>query len=422
MKAELSRCWIVAVLLCTGTAAVAEPASRAQRIASRWEEPNSQEKPLPLAAGGFCVVTLRDRQQWQPGDPSLAAAFDGQEYRFATQREMDIFVAGPDAYAPVLAGDCVVTLFETSKRTAGLLELGVVHRDRLYFFASEEQRQKFLDEPRRYDQADIAIGGRCPVSRRERRLEVPGMPATAAVHDGWRFLFASAHERALFLANPAKYDGTQNDRPLAPPPIPKPNDSAQKLADGQRRRLPSGQRRGAFGDGKDAVVLGTLPAMAGYCPVTLKEQGLWVRGRYENRVDLGGLVLLTAGEQQKKALLSDPLAYIPVLGGDCPVTYQSRHEHVRGSVFQAVDYQGRLYLFADADRKAAFKANPAPYVDIDVAEKGLCIVTRVDAHRDVPGLAEQALWYKGRVYRFAGAEQKKKFLENPTRYAVDADK
>jgi hypothetical protein len=26
------------------------------------------------------------------------------------------------------------------------------------------------------------------------------------------------------------------------------------------------------------------------------------------------------------------------------------------------------------------------------------------------------------VYRFAGEPQKKKFLENPTRYAVDADK
>jgi YHS domain-containing protein len=32
------------------------------------------------------------------------------------------------------------------------------------------------------------------------------------------------------------------------------------------------------------------------------------------------------------------------------------------------------------------------------------------------------MWYKGRVYRFAGPEQKKKFLENPAKYAVDADK
>ncbi len=422
MKAPLSRYGIIAVLLCTSADARAETASRAQRVASRWEDPNAQDKKLPLAAGGFCVVTLRDRQQWQPGDPSLAVEFDGQAYRFATRREMDIFAAAPDAYAPVLSGDCVVTLLDTNKRTAGLLELGVVHRDRLYFFASEEQREKFLEEPRRYDEADIAIGGRCPVSRCERHVEVPGMPATSAVHHGLRFLFASAHERAMFLANPSKYDGTQDGRPLAPPPALKPNVGDQKLAAAPRSRLAPGQKRSAFGGAGGDVVLGTSPAMGGYCPVTLKEQGLWVRGRYENRVDLGGLVLLTAGEEQKKALLSNPLAYIPVLGGDCPVTYQSRHEHVRGSVFQAVDYQGRLYLFADADRKAAFKANPAPYVDIDVAEKGLCVVTRVDEHRDVPGATEQAMWYKGRVYRFAGEEQKKKFLENPTRYAVDADK
>jgi YHS domain-containing protein len=399
-----------------------ETPSRTPRLAARWEEPAPNEKPLPLAVGGFCVVTLRDRQQWQPGEPGLAVEFDGQQYRFASPRELAIFSAAPDAYSPVLGGDCAVTLSESDQRKPGKLELGAIHRDRLYFFASEEQRQKFLEDPRRFDDADVALDGRCPVSRVERHVDVPGMPATATTYRGLRFLFASAHERDLFLADPAKYDGSQPGRTPPPPTVAKTNESDPRVPNSSRRHRVGGQKRSAFGDQPDAVILGALPAMAGYCPVTLKEQGLWVRGRYENRVDLGGLVLLAAGPKEKETLQSNPLAYIPVLGGDCPVTYQSRHEHLRGSVFQAVEYQGRLYLFADADRKAAFKANPAPYVDIDVAEKGMCVVTRVDEHRDVPGQPETGMWYKGRVYRFAGPEQKKKFLENPAKYAVDADK
>jgi YHS domain-containing protein len=396
----------------------------AQPVVNHWIEPTAKHKALPLAIGGYCVVSLRDRQQWQPGDPQIAAEFDGHEYRFASPRDRDIFSAAPVSYAPVLGGDCPVTFAESGKRTPGLLERGVLHRERLSFFASEEIERKFLDDPRQYDEADVALEGRCPVSRLERRLEKPGIPATAVLYQGLRYFFASAYERSLFLADPRRYSGQplpqgKSASPLvATPARPAPDEKAAAPPAGAPRR----QRRGHFGNDDRDVILGASPAMGGYCPVSLKNQGVWVRGRYEFRVDLGGLTLLAAGPKEKETLLANPTSYIPVLGGDCPITYLSRHEHIRGSVFQAVEFQGRLYLFADADRKAVFKSNPAPYIDIDLAEKGVCVVTRIEERRDVPGLAEHSTWYRGKMYRFAGPEQMEKFLAQPTKYAVDVDK
>ena len=65
---------------------------------------------------------------------------------------------------------------------------------------------------------------------------------------------------------------------------------------------------------------------------------------------------------------------------------------------------------------------PTPFLDIDLAEKGVCVVTRIEERRDAPGLVDQATWYRGKIYLFAGPEQKQKFLADPKRYAVDVDK
>jgi YHS domain-containing protein len=163
-------------------------------------------------------------------------------------------------------------------------------------------------------------------------------------------------------------------------------------------------------------VLGALPVMAGYCPVTLQRDGAWVRGRYEYRKEIDGKVFLTAGAKERDALVADMARYMPALGGDCVVSYIARRERVRGSVYHAYQYQGRLYLFADAERKAAFFANPAQYVAADYAADGKCVVTKIEEHRDAPGLPEFAAWHAGKLYLFAGEEQKQRFLKNPERY------
>ena len=79
---------------------------------------------------------------------------------------------------------------------------------------------------------------------------------------------------------------------------------------------------------------------------------------------------------------------------------------MRGSIFHAAEYHGRLFFFADAQRKAAFKADPERYASVDLAADGACVVTQVDEAQARAGFAEFAAWHGGLLYRFAGAEQK----------------
>jgi YHS domain-containing protein len=289
------------------------------------------------------------------------------------------------------------------------------------FFASEDDRQYFLEDPSQFTDVDLALGGRCIVSRREAGKDVAGIPETVAVYRGMRFLFASAHDRVLFLKNPARYDGSGGaaarsspSAPLAPKAA---DEGALTITPWLRSKKPANDDvRPLEATGED-IVLGALPAMAGYCPVTLRQEGVWVRGRYEYRVELGDYVFLTAGSRERDALASDPAQFVPALGGDCAVSLVARGERLRGSVYHAYEYEGRLFLFADAERKSVFKASPARYADADLAAEGLCIVTRMDQRRDEPGLPEHVTWYAGKLYRFAGAEQKQRFLAEPGKYA-----
>ena len=159
--------------------------------------------------------------------------------------------------------------------------------------------------------------------------------------------------------------------------------------------------------------------------MSIRENGVWIRGRYDYRVELADLVLLTAGATEHDALLHDPVKYIPALSGDCAVTFVDDGQRVRGSIFHAAEYHGRLFLFADAQRKSTFKADPERYASVDLAAGGACRVTQLDEARTAPGLAEFAAWHGGLVYYFAGVDQKEKFLAAPERYmapsAVDTE-
>jgi YHS domain-containing protein len=159
------------------------------------------------------------------------------------------------------------------------------------------------------------------------------------------------------------------------------------------------------------------PAMGGYCPVTFREKGAWVRGRYDERVEIDGVVFFTAGAAERDALLADPAKYMPVLAGNCAVSLVDDAQQARGSTFHAAQFEGRLFLFADAERKATFKEQPLRYASIDVAASGACVVTLKDGGKNTPGLAEYAVWYNGLLYRFLGPDEKAKFLATPDKYA-----
>ena len=82
------------------------------------------------------------------------------------------------------------------------------------------------------------------------------------------------------------------------------------------------------------------------------------------------------------------------------------------------NYFGDVDLMNDAEKKEAFKAGPERYATIDLAAGGDCVVTLAEEKRKQPGFAEFAAWHNGLLYRFAGPDQLKKFLEDPDKYAV----
>jgi YHS domain-containing protein len=382
----------------------------------------------PVAAGGYCVVSLRDAREWRPGAPPFGVQFDGRQYWFAGQRELEIFVAAPAVYAPVLSGDCVVTYAQTRQRVRGLPQFGAVQGGRVYFFASDAQRAKFVAAPQAYAEADVADGGRCLVTRVDKHREVAGRPEATVLVGGLRRFFAGAYERSLYLADPQRYNAASESPGTPSPAGPavastpiEPGGGAWRVAATPDQTPHAAEAKPVQAaapevhGGSDEIL--SDPVMGGYCPVTLRQRNMWVRGRYDDVATIENMVFLTAGPAERDALLADPAPYIPALGGYCVVSFADRGEKTKGSVFHATRYQGRLFLFADADAKDTFNAMPARYASIDLAAGGACVVTLAETGQSTPGFAEIAVWHDGLLYRFANAEQKAKFLATPDKYA-----
>lgn len=63
----------------------------------------------------------------------------------------------------------------------------------------------FADDPRAYGDADLALGGACPVCRVDGGGQVAGNPQFETMSDGLRYRFSTAEMRDRFLDSPEKY-------------------------------------------------------------------------------------------------------------------------------------------------------------------------------------------------------------------------
>ncbi len=104
---------------------------------------------------------------------------------------------------------------------------------------------------------------------------------------------------------------------------------------------------------------GSMPlGLEGYCPVTLAERGVWTEGRAQWGVRHRGRTYLFAGPEQQQAFLASPDRFSPALSGDDPVLAIEQGKSLPGRRAYGVTYQSRIYLFASAESRAAFTANP----------------------------------------------------------------
>ncbi len=158
-----------------------------------------------LALDGFCPVTIIDERLWEKGKPEFAVLLDGMKYMLASREHQQKFIKNTNQYAPMLSTHCVMHYVNESAFVPGTLSATAIHKDRLYLFASLDEKHQFMKTPERFENADLAYGGLCSVSLVEGNKEVQGDKAFGTIYGGKRYYFASMNEKRRFLAEPSKF-------------------------------------------------------------------------------------------------------------------------------------------------------------------------------------------------------------------------
>lgn len=393
-------------------------------------KPHSKDqKSYEVAIQGFCPVALRDQKKWIVGSRSIQALYGTNIYRFTSARAQNIFAASPEVYIPVLGGDCLVTYAEHKKRLSGKLEFSLIHKGRIYFFADVDKLRRFEEHPGEYDNADLAERGLCLVSLVDDGKHISGIPETVLTVNGLRYFFASDFHRRKFLSNPNRYlQSDTDDAAIAG----RPALSFSKSSEMQSQRfgadprsaksaavsalLNNKEKNGRTSSDEATEERSESRGMSGYCPVTIKQQGIWQRGKSKFKATYDNKIYMMSGPDELAAFRENPLEFIPVLGGDSVVSYVSTGERMAGSVFHATQYQNRLYLMRDAAERQTFRENMAQYENADLAMNGNCIVSQVDDKKEILGIIEYETVYNGLRYRFVSSAYFKTFLSDPAKY------
>lgn len=99
---------------------------------------------------GCCPVTLVEKGAWMQGNAQWGARHRGRTYLFAGPMEQQAFLAAPDRYAPVLAGDDPVLALDTGRQVPGDRRYGLTFDSRVYLFSSAETLNAFTAAPDKY--------------------------------------------------------------------------------------------------------------------------------------------------------------------------------------------------------------------------------------------------------------------------------
>ena len=127
----------------------------ANPVSSRRDEANAKpvlekRKEEPLALDGFCLVAMIEKAEMKPGKPEHTASFRGVRLQFASADALARFQNNPAKYLPAENGHCVVSWAESKQWVPGKVKLPAIYEDHVYFFATEDVRNKFLKDPEKY--------------------------------------------------------------------------------------------------------------------------------------------------------------------------------------------------------------------------------------------------------------------------------
>lgn len=101
--------------------------------------------------------------------------------------------------------------------------------------------------------------------------------------------------------------------------------------------------------------------MEGYNPVALYEHRKWQKGIAKFAARYKSIEYRVNSDEELQQFLTTPERYAPQLLGCDPVVLQETDRALNGSTKHAAYFDGRLYLFINAQTRAKFKQHPTRY-------------------------------------------------------------
>jgi YHS domain-containing protein len=114
-------------------------------------------------------------------------------------------------------------------------------------------------------------------------------------------------------------------------------------------------------------------ALAGYCPVSLVRDRKLVPGQTEYTVNHAGWKYRFASLDSSDRFRKEPNSYVPAKNGSCPVNQLDHGKARTGDPRWGVLYKSHLFLCASEEDRRRFLENPERYAMVDVAEGGFCL-------------------------------------------------
>ncbi|MBX9652219.1 hypothetical protein K2Y11_01230 [bacterium] len=157
-----------------------------------------------LILEGYSPVALVEGETLRAGDPSIETIFEGRRIRFTSELEKEAFLSDPARYYPTLGGLDVAAL-ASGKAEFGKPKFAVIYKNRLYSFANDADRTKFVAQAASHSDLDVAADGNDPVLTKEGHPGQKGHYGISALFRGYRFLFTNEANRVKFIKDPSKY-------------------------------------------------------------------------------------------------------------------------------------------------------------------------------------------------------------------------
>ncbi|MEM7476832.1 MAG: hypothetical protein AAF483_17755 [Planctomycetota bacterium] len=167
-------------------------------------------KSVAIAMDGYCPVCILEMKKWVKGNARFFVDVDNKRYLFPEEKQRQMFLSNVAKYVPALNGDCTVCLVDGKVRATGSVHHAAFRNGRLYLFPAADQKAKFMANPKKYENADLAFGGMCSVCRVEMQKEVAGKTDFGTVYKGKRYYFPGADQLKMFVAQPEKYAEPSN--------------------------------------------------------------------------------------------------------------------------------------------------------------------------------------------------------------------